>query len=158
MGSQIENEFTPTILDRLISSEQSKGEIGSRRSSDTDELSASLARDMHILLNTRREEFVVPAEFEQTAASIVNFGIPDFTKCSNLRSTADQKKLCKWIEEAIKTFEPRLRNVAVHVVDNKGIDSVLLFHVEARAELISERVAFDMALKRDTGEISVAQG
>jgi type VI secretion system protein ImpF len=158
MGSQIDSEFVPTVLDRLVSPERYSEGIGSRRGGDVEEFGASLTRDLHILLNTRREEFMVPAEFEQTSTSIVNFGIPDFTKCSNLRSTADQTRLCKWIEEAIRTFEPRLRNVVVRVVDSENINSALLFHVEAKAELISGRVAFEMGLRRDTGEISVVQG
>ena len=157
MAREIDNEFVPTILDRLIPRDQNEGEIGSRRS-DVEGFTASLARDMHVLLNTRREEFVVPLEFEQTANSIVNFGIPDFAKCANLRSTADQARLCKWIEDAIKTFEPRLRNVVVSVVDSENINPALRFHVEAKAELIAGRIVFEMGLKRDTGEMSVTQG
>ncbi len=158
MRDEIDTEFMPTILDRLVPPERNNGSIGSQHRSNADEFGASLARDMHVLLNTRREEFLVPPAFEQTATSIVNFGVPDFTKCANLRSSADQARLCKWIEEAIKTFEPRLRNVVVRVMDNENINRTLRFHVEARAEFISGRVVFEMGLKRDTGEVSVAQG
>src|SRR5260370_42492914 len=95
-----ETELVPTLLDRLVPPEESNGEMGSRRS-DVDEFAASIARDLHVLLNTRREENQVPPEFEETATSIVNFGIPDFTKCGGLQSTPEQFRLCKWMEEAI---------------------------------------------------------
>jgi type VI secretion system protein ImpF len=157
MASRYEVELVPTILDRLAPPREGNGEIGSKRRDNAEEFGASVARDLHILLNTRREEFLVPPEFEQTATSIVNFGIPDFTKCSNLRSTADQMKLCRWIEEAIRVFEPRLRNIAVRVVDNENVTPVLRFRVEAKADFIAERVAFEMGLKRDTGELAVVR-
>jgi type VI secretion system lysozyme-like protein len=150
-------EFVPTLLDRLVPSRQHSGEIGSKYRSDAEEFSASIARDLHALLNTRREEFLVPPAFEQTATSIFNFGVPDFTKCGSLRSTADQAKLCKWIEEAIRTFEPRLRNITVRVLDSENITSVLRFRVEAKADIFADRLSFDMGLKRDSGELAVAE-
>jgi type VI secretion system lysozyme-like protein len=157
MSGKYEIDVVPTILDRLAPVEENNGQIGSIRRDSADEFSASIARDLHVLLNTRREEYLVPPEFEQTASSIVNFGIPDFTKCGNLRSSADQMRLCRWIEEAIRIFEPRLRNVAVRVVDNENVTPVLRFLVEAKAEFLAERVAFEMGLKRDTGELAVIQ-
>jgi type VI secretion system protein ImpF len=157
MSNKYEIDAVPTILDRLAPPKEDEGAIGSKRRVGAEDFGASIARDLHVLLNTRREEFLVPPEFEQTASSIVNFGVPDFTKCGNLRSTADQMRLCRWIEEAIRIFEPRLRNVAVRVVDNENVTPVLRFRVEAKAEFIAERVAFEMGLKRDTGELAVVQ-
>jgi type VI secretion system protein ImpF len=148
----------PTILDRLAPPRRYTGAIGSSRYlSEEEEISASITRDLNVLLNTRREEFLVPPEFEQTATSIFNFGIPDFTKCGSLRSAAEQARLCKWIEEAIRTFEPRLRNISVRVLDSENVTSVLRFRVEAKADLISDRMSFEMGLKRDTGELAVSE-
>ena len=93
-----------------------------------------------------------------TATSIVNFGIPDFTKCGGLRSTAEQFRLCKWMEEAIRNFEPRLENVSVRVIDAENVNLLLRFRMEAKADFLSERVAFEMGLKRDTGEVAIVQG
>jgi type VI secretion system protein ImpF len=157
MASYAETELVPTILDRLAPPEDASGQIGSRRRSDADEFAASIARDLHVLLNTRREENLVPPEFEATATSIVNFGIPDFTKCGGLRSTSEQSRLCKWMEEAIRNFEPRLRNVSVRVVDSENVSPQLRFRMEAKADFLSERVAFEMGLKRDTGEVAIIQ-
>jgi|HubBroStandDraft_4_1064222.scaffolds.fasta_scaffold18213_2 type VI secretion system protein ImpF len=156
MARYAETELVPTILDRLVPPEESNREIGRRRS-DADQFAASIARDLHVLLNTRREENLVPAEFEETATSIVNFGIPDFTKCGGLRSTAEQTRLCKWMEEAIRNFEPRLHNVSVRLIDGENYNLLLRFRMEAKAEFLSERVAFEMGLKRDTGEVAIVQ-
>lgn len=147
-------DLAPTILERLAPLDQGSGELGSH-SGTIDE---SIVRDLEMLLNTRREEFLVPPEFEQTATSIVNFGIPDLAKCGNLRLGIEQAKLCRWIEEAIRNFEPRLRNVKVRVVDRENVSPVLKFRVEAKAEFASERVSFDLGLKRDSGQMAISQG
>ncbi len=154
MAIQEKTELAPTILDRLAPVEEASGEIGSRSLT----IEESIARDLEMLLNTRREEFLVPPEFEQTATSIVNFGIPDLAKCGNLRLGVEQTKLCRWIEEAIRIFEPRLRNVSVRVVDRENVSPVLKFRVEAKAEFASERVSFDLGLKRDSGQMAISQG
>ena len=145
-------DLVPTILDRLAPLDESRGELGSRREAPVED---SIARDLEMLLNTRREEFLVPPEFEQTATSIVNFGIPDPAKCGSLRFGPEQAKLCRWIEEAIRNFEPRLRNVAVRVVDRENVAPLLRFRVEAKAEYTSEKLAFELGLKRDSGQLAV---
>jgi len=126
--------------------------------SSADSIEASIIRDLEMLLNTRREEFLIPPEFEQTATSIVNFGIPDLSKCGSLRLGPEQTKLCRWIEEAIRNFEPRLGNVAVRVVDRENVNPVLRFRVEAKAEFTASRVAFELGLKRDSGELAILPG
>lgn len=154
MAYEEATDLAPTLLERLVPTGEKTGEIGSRRGGMED----SIARDLEMLLNTRREEFLIPPEFEETAASVANFGVPDLTKCGNLRSSTEQAKLCRWIEEAIRNFEPRLRNVTVRVLDRENVTPVLRFRVEAKAEFVSERLAFEMGLKRDTGEMVVAKG
>jgi type VI secretion system lysozyme-like protein len=156
MAIEDTTELVPSILDRLAPQDEDRGALGSRRLEDT--IEESILRDLEMLLNTRREEFLVPAEFQQTAASIVNFGVPDLGKCGSLRSGPEQAKLCRWIEEAIRTFEPRLGNVAVRVVDRENVTPVLRFRVEAKAEFAARRLAFELGLKRDSGQLVVLPG
>ncbi len=151
-----EPEWVPSLLDRLAPRHDDRVELGSRGPEDT--MQESIIRDLEMLLNTHREELLVPPEFEQTAASIVNFGIPDLAKCGNLRSGPEQARLCRWIEEAIRTFEPRLCNVTVHVVDRENVAPLLRFRVEAKAEFAAGRVAFELGLKRDCGQLAVIPG
>lgn len=146
--------LVPTILERLAPLEEQPGELGSRKNSGVLE---AIARDLEMLLNTRRQEFLVPAEFEETATSIVNFGVPDLSKCGSLRFSSEQAKICRWIEEAIRNFEPRLRNVAVRVIDRENVTPVLRFRIEAKAEFDDERIAFELGLKRDCGKLAILE-
>ena len=146
-------EISGSLLDKLVPRENAPGARSSGSS-----VEESIIRDLEMLLNTRREEILVPAEFEQTATSIVNFGIPDLSTCGSLRLGPEQTKLCRWIEDAIRIFEPRLCNVAVRVVDRENVTPVLRFRVEAKAEFTAQRVAFDLGLKRDNGELAILAG
>lgn len=153
MAIEDKTEVLGSILDRLAPPEEDRGSLG-----HADSIEDSILRDLEMLLNTRREEFLIPPEFEQTATSIVNFGVPDLAKCGSLRSGPEQAKLCRWIEDALRNFEPRLCNVAVRVVDRENINPVLRFRVEAKAEFTARRVAFELGLKRDSGELAVLPG
>jgi len=146
-------ELVGSILDRLAPQND-----GRASRSQADSIVDSILRDLEMLLNTRREEFLIPPEFEQTATSIVNFGVPDFAKCGSLRSGPEQAKLCRWIEDAIRIFEPRLCNVAVRVVDRENVNPILRFRVEGKAEFTARKVAFELGLKRDSGELAVLPG
>ncbi|MBO0912498.1 MAG: type VI secretion system baseplate subunit TssE [Acidobacteria bacterium] len=152
MPAEQMNGVQPTILDRLAPLEDGPGEIGSRKNTGTRD---AIARDLEMLLNTRRQQFLVPQEFEETRTSIVNFGLPDLTQCGNLRLSSEQAKICRWIEDAIRNFEPRLRNASVRVVDQENVNPVLRFRVEAKAEFDDESVALELALKRDSGKLAV---
>jgi len=145
--------YTPTILDRLAPRNEDTGFVTA-----ADSMEAAVLRDLEMLLNTRREEFLIPSEFEETAGSIVNFGIPDLGKCGSLRSGPEQTQLCRWIEEAIRRFEPRLCNVAVRVIDRELVTPVLRFRVEAKAEYSATRMSFELGLKRDNGTLAVLPG
>ena len=153
MATADQIEVSGSLLDKLVPREKAPGTRSSGGS-----IEESIIRDLEMLLNTRREEVLVPAEFEQTAASIVNFGIPDLSTCGSLRLGPEQTKLCRWIEDATRIFEPRLGNVAVRVVDREIVNPVLRFRVEAKAEFTAERVAFELGLKRDNGELAILPG
>jgi type VI secretion system lysozyme-like protein len=153
MAIEEKTELAASLLDRLAPSDEDRG-----FRSPEDLIEESIVRDLEMLLNTRREEFLIPPEFEQTAASIVNFGMPDLAKCGSLRTGPEQAKLCRWVEEAIRTFEPRLGNVSVRVVDRESVTPVLRFRVEAKAEFTARRMAFELGLKRDSGQLAVLPG
>lgn len=153
MAIEDQVEISGSLLDKLAPHEDAPG---SRISADS--IENSIIRDLEMLLNTRREEFLIPPEFSQTATSIVNFGIPDLAKCGSLRFGPEQTKLCRWIEDAIRTFEPRLGNVMVRVADRENVNPVLRFRVEAKAEFTARRVAFELGLKRDSGELAILPG
>jgi type VI secretion system lysozyme-like protein len=151
----MEAESSLTVLDRLLLNAGSSREIGGR---STDLESDSITRDLQLLLNTRRQKDLIDPEFDQCFTSVLNFGLPDLTQCGSLEMSAEQKRVCEWLEDAIQMFEPRLCNVTVKLVPAENHKTLLRFRLEARAELSSERVAYEMGFKRDTGEFSVSRG
>jgi type VI secretion system lysozyme-like protein len=147
-GTEADNSLT--VLDRLLLKTESVREIRGREFD-------SLTRDLQLLLNTRRQQNLIDPEFEECVTSVLNFGLPDLTQCGSLETSAEQKRVCGWLEEAIEMFEPRLCNVTVKLIPAENQKIFLRFRLEASAELSSGRVAYDMGLKRDTGEFSVSQ-
>ncbi|HLI77409.1 MAG TPA: type VI secretion system baseplate subunit TssE [Acidobacteriaceae bacterium] len=117
----------------------------------------SLAANLQLLLNTRRQDDLVPPEFEECAASVLNFGVIDLTGRGGLQTPAEQMRLCRSFEQAVRLFEPRLRQVSVRPVEQKDRNLSVRFRLEAWAEAIEERITFEVRLKRDTGEIQVSQ-
>ena len=116
-------------------------------------LHTSLCRDLTFLLNTRRAESDLPLEFKQVAASVCNFGIPDFTAYS-LTNPLDQEKTERAIEQTIRQFEPRLTNVSVKLVPydpQQPVPPALEFQIEAvlRVEPY-EPVQYKAVLRRES--------
>jgi type VI secretion system lysozyme-like protein len=151
-------ERSLTVLDRLLEPEQSGSSAGPRPSAVD-----SILRDLQILINTRRqntlvdtEEPQIAKEFEYCRRSILRFGVPDPTQCGNLNNTSEQEKVCNWLKEAIGLFEPRLRNVSIRIIPAPNESRILHFQVEATVEIVSERIAFNMALQRDIGQFTVS--
>jgi type VI secretion system lysozyme-like protein len=150
-----DDELTLTVLDRLLEQPPKAGDIGVRsRSPFLD----SIARDLEVLLNTRREEPMVPPEYEEAATSILNFGVPELTWYGNLSHPIEQNKLCKAMEESIRLFEPRLRKISVRAIGLDNPKASVRFRLEATIEFLSEREVFEIGLKRDTGRMSVSPG
>ena len=150
-----EQDMSLTVLDRLLEWNRPGRGIGNRARGAPIE---SLMRDLQILLNTRREEILISPEFEECKSSILCFGVPDLTQCGSLLTNTEQRRVCNWLEDAIRLFEPRLRNVSVHLLPADDQKTTLRFRLEAKAELASGRIAFDMGLKKDTGEFTVSPG
>jgi type VI secretion system lysozyme-like protein len=144
-----------TVLDRLLQPARKSADV---RASGSNDALESIARDLEVLLNTQRQEEKVPLEFEESAVSILNFGVPEFTSYDNLSSAIDQRKLCKAMEEAIQIFEPRLSRVSVRLAESKNNRLLLSFLLEATVDFLSERETFRLSFKRNSGETSVLSG
>lgn len=145
-----------SLLDRLTTdSLQRRSGRGDRMR----ELKASLCRDLTGLLNTRRAEQDFDPAYEESANSILTFGIMDFT-AFNLRNRIDQETVRLSIERSIRRFEPRLTNVSVTVEDTDPARPMLRFEISAviRINSYSEDVRFDAALYRDSRRVSVSGG
>src|SRR5215470_9243663 len=122
-----------SILDRIIGSDSMRV----HRGATIDELEDTLHRDLTFLLNTRRAQEPISSAFQEAAQSILTFGLPDFTAINGL-DRAEQERIRREIENAIRVFEPRLSNVTVSLdrpakgsEQAKPAQTILRYHVRA---------------------------
>jgi type VI secretion system protein ImpF len=159
--SEIERTVQPSLLDRLTDEDpRSSAEPRIILAESVRRFKASLQRDLEWLLNTRRIPEDVPEDwFEQLPRSVYYYGIADITSLS--RDSRDSRTiLLRDVEDAIATFEPRLTDVRISVVEAEGeqFRRELRFHIEAtlRMDPTPEQVVFDTVLNFASGEYDIA--
>jgi type VI secretion system protein ImpF len=159
--NEIERTVQPSLLDRLTDNDpRSSADARTTFAESVRRFKASLQRDLEWLLNTRRIAEPLPEDwFEQVPRSVYYFGIPDITSLS--RDTRDSRNiLLRDVEAAIATFEPRLTDVRITVVEAEGeqFRRELRFHIEAtlRMDPTPEQVVFDTVLNFASGQYDVA--
>jgi type VI secretion system protein ImpF len=152
-----EVRITPSVLDRLLDHEPqiSREPIASRHKS-LRQLKDSVKRDLEWLLNTRQNPDDIPAGLKEVHHSLATYGLPDFSSAS-VKSPSDQNLMRHSIEEAIRIFEPRLKNVLVFLEASQGTERALHFRIEAFLDIdpAPEPVTFDTMLELHSGEYKV---
>jgi type VI secretion system protein ImpF len=142
----------PSLLDRLCDDEPDlTADRPLSRHQSIRALKASLMRDLSALLNAKRRETEVPAQFMELNQSLLTFGLPDFTSLS-LRDPHEQNHLRREVEATIRRFEPRLSGVTVMLEPRGEFDSALHFRVDALLKIKPEPepICFDTVLDADT--------
>ena len=137
-----------SVLDRLLDSDPGVSQEPVQfRLQSVREVKASVIRDIENLLNTRKSPEEPPRDFRHLQDSLLVYGLRDFTAL-NPRSAATRQLLRAEIETMISRFEPRLRNVAVHLETDAGNERVLRFRISGIliVEPLSEPVTFDTIL------------
>src|SRR5262245_1792488 len=101
-----------SVLDRLLDDAPKQKEDPPVTAAQTNRrLREAVRRDLEWLLNTRCI-IDVGEEFEEIKSSVYTYGLPDFTSFGfGSKQTALRVRLA--LEQAIATFEPRLKNVTV---------------------------------------------
>lgn len=132
-----------SILDRLIDREPDVSAEPVQEFS-VGQIKDGVARDLENLLNTRRTIIPVPSSYREVSDSLFLYGLPDFT-AQNPKSIPVRQHLRLEIEKTIARFEPRLKNVAVHMDSPVGITGGLRFRINAVlvVDPIAEPVVFD---------------
>ena len=154
-----EVRITPSVLDRLLDFEPDlSSEAPKSRSKSVRDLKQSVKRDLECLLNTRRYIEEIPENLEETNRSLAVYGLPDFTGAST-QGAAEQKRLVKQIEMALKTFEPRFMELKVTIEPISNIERVLRFRIEARLDIepAPEPISFDTVFQLGSGDFSVKE-
>jgi type VI secretion system protein ImpF len=157
-GDDSREGVTLSILDRLTDLEpDSKVEARMSSSEGMRSFKAALCRDLASILNTRRSEDDIDPGYEESANSLLTFGVTDFTSY-NLKSSIEQERVRRSIERAIRQFEPRLARVTVTLDEPDPARPVLHFQIEAflRAGPAAEAVLLDATLHRDSRRIGVS--
>lgn len=134
-----------SILDRLVDDEPGVShEPIQYRLLSIGQIKASLIRDLENLLNTRRHIFSPPVEYKELNSSLFVYGLQDFTS-KNPRSPSVKLKLRQDVEKAVSRFEPRLKNVTVHLETSAQNERNLRFRITGLLviEPINEPVTFD---------------
>ena len=145
-----------SVLDRLlIGTEMTSIQDAARYT--VDHLRQAVGRDLELLLNTRQRCVDLPDGMDELPRSVVNYGVPDFAG-ANLAKSADLAALRREVEDAIRHFEPRLRDVKVELVDpGESLDRSLRLRVDAtvEAEPFPEHVVYDSVLEPVTRTFAV---
>src|ERR1700744_4026257 len=107
----------PSLLDRLLDDapELSVDPPRTRQAQARDALD-SIRRDLEALLNTRRLHITPPLGLTQLRQSLLSYGMADFIG-ANMVTREQRQVFAAKIEESIRIFEPRFRNLSVSVLD-----------------------------------------
>ncbi|HFQ81461.1 MAG TPA: type VI secretion system baseplate subunit TssE [Desulfobacterales bacterium] len=133
-----------SILDRLIDREPKVSREPVQDGLSAGQIIEVVARDLENLLNTRRSILVPPASYHEMNNSLFVYGLPDFTS-RNQASVSVRSQLRLEIEKTISRFEPRLKNITVHLDSPADGSRKLKFRISGllRVDPISEPVFFD---------------
>ena len=148
-----------SILDRLIDEEPGLSrEPAQHRTFTIGQVKAAVTRDLENMLNTRRNIQVPPATFEELNNSLFVYGVRDYT-AQNPRSPAAKQQLRLDIEQTLRRFEPRLRNVTVQMEPATASERNLRFRISAVlvADPVTEPVTFDTFFDANRGEYVIAK-
>lgn len=138
-----------SLMDRLV--DVPLPEDAGKRVSVQD-IRNGVSRDLEHLLNTRSEGArLIPDTFKECRASLLTFGILDFSSYS-LLSPHDRDRIRRSLEQAIALHESRLSRVRVQLEPQRELDRALRFRIEALMELgeDDEKVQFDAVLQLNT--------
>lgn len=156
----LSSEITLSLLDRLIDlGPQDRKEAPRNHWETARALEDALCRDLMALLNTRRGPLEFQPGYEECSASLLRFGVLDFT-AYNLTNGIEQEQLRESMEQAIRRFEPRLERVIVSIIEPDPLRPILQFQISAmlRTNPELEPVVFDVSINRDSRQVAITGG
>ena len=152
MARQTETVITQSLLDRLSTVE----DWPATRSQSLRYFRDALKRDMEWLLNTRQSPIADIEEYPLANVSMMNYGLPDLS-AMGLASASDHRRLRQSLQECLRNFEPRLKNVEVTIEGAESQERRLRIHIQGQMQLdpAPEEISFDTVLELTSGEYKV---
>lgn len=157
MARSEDTGLMPSLLDRLTDPESSG--TAWKRGYTPEKMSQAVLRDLEDLLNTRQSHSDLPDDYPELKKSILAYGLPDLVSL-NAISMAQRAEIGHYIEEIVTRFEPRLRDVRVHLIESgrENLERSVRFHVESRLCVDpAPEVAFETILQLTTGHYTVGE-
>ena len=157
--NQNQQNLQAALLDRLIDEEPGLSiESVQYRLLGIGQIKAAVIRDLENLLNARRNILVPPDAFEELNKSVFVYGLQDYT-AQNPRSPTAKQQLRLDVERTIARFEPRLRNVTVHLEAPGPNERILRFRISAMLVIdpVAEPVTFDTYFDVNRGEYTISK-
>lgn len=148
------------LLDRLIDAEPAEQtDRALSTSAVMDVLRASVCNDIEELLNTRRRWRSWDPDLAHLRHSLIAFGLPDFASGA-FNDPRRREELRLLVEECIRTFEPRITNLRVSLVEATDRTSgTLRLRIDAmlRAEPAPEPIIFDTVVDLVAKTVTVSE-
>ncbi|TVQ62665.1 MAG: type VI secretion system baseplate subunit TssE [Phycisphaerales bacterium] len=159
-----ELDIQPALLDRLIDDTPGSGtDRRERRTLSAAQYRAAVLRDLEWLLNTAAPpESAIDPGLRHAAASVVNFGMPDFSGLS--ASSVRPRDLERAIARAIERFEPRVLSETLSVkAVLEGDDAEqnrIYFEIQGElwANPAPESLRLRTSVDLESGRIEVTEG
>lgn len=149
-----DQNIRPSVLNRLLDYDTSSHqEPVQNHFYNIRQLEAAVIRDIENLFNTRKQITPVPELFSEVRKSLFTYGLDDFTS-ENPKSLPVKHRLRQAVENALKIFEPRLKNVIVRIDNDSTHERNLRFRISAvlMVEPETEPVSFDTYFDSNRGE------
>jgi type VI secretion system protein ImpF len=107
-------------------------------------------------LNTRQPVIPELEGYPATAASVLNYGLPDLHSFDG-SAGRNENVLTLALEKCIRTFEPRIGHPRVFLTRTDLLSRSLKFHIEGQIvyENMDEEIKFDTTLELISGEYEV---
>jgi type VI secretion system protein ImpF len=144
--------ITQSLVDRLTDTDQ----WPDTRSASIAMYRDSMKRDLEWLLNTRKPVLPELENYPATAASVLNYGLPDLHSFDG-SGGKEHNTLTAALEKCIRTYEPRIGQPRVFLVRTDMLSRSLRFHIEGQIiyENMDEEIKFDTVLETISGEYEV---
>lgn len=150
--SKSEILITQSLVDRLTDTDQ----WPETRSASIAMYRDSMKRDLEWLLNTRKPVIPELENYPATAASVLNYGLPDLHSFDG-SAGKEHNALTVALEKCIRIYEPRIVQPRVFLTRTDLLSRSLRFHIEGQItyENMEEEIKFDTVLETISGEYEV---